>query len=91
MRLYTFDRQLRLCSLDAIGRVEVYLRSQLAHLLARDTGPFGFMDEAGLPRLGTERYQKFMDRCRSAYGQSHEPFAVHFRAAYGDEHELPPY
>lgn len=91
--LYTFDRQFRLVVLDAIERVEVYLRSRLAYMLAEQTGPFGFMDHKGLPRLSQERYERFINRCYSAYEQSKrgEPFSKHFSDKYGDEHALPPY
>lgn len=88
-RLYTFDRQLRLCSLDAVERVEVWLRARLAHLLARDHGPFGYLETEGLPRLGEERHAAFMRRCRAEYVRSIEPFAVHFRESYGDAHDMP--
>lgn len=40
-KLYTFDRQFRLIVLDAIERVEVYFRTQLAYELAGKTGAFG--------------------------------------------------
>lgn len=46
---YVFDRQFRLVVLDAVERVEVYMRTQLAYLLAERTGPFGFLDNANLP------------------------------------------
>lgn len=89
-RLYTFDRQLRLIRLDAIERVEVFMRSRLAHLLARDHGPFGYLGLEGLPRLDGERHTAFIRRCRAEYVRSSEPFAVHFREKYGDDHEMPP-
>jgi abortive infection bacteriophage resistance protein len=89
-RRYTFDRQLRLCTLDAVERVEVWLRAHLAHLIARDYGPFGYLGPEGLPRLGEERHAAFIRRCRAEYARSREPFAVHFREAYGETHDMPP-
>ena len=69
------------------------MRSRLAYMLAEQTGPFGFMDRKGLPRLSQERYERFINRCYSAYEQSErgEPFSKHFSDKYGDEHALPPY
>ena len=90
-RLYAFDRQFRLVVLDAVERVEVYMRSQLARLLASEGGPFGFEEAGSLPRMSASGHERFMGRCRDAYARSREPFALHFRRAYGDEHELPPY
>lgn len=89
--LYVFDRQFRLIVLDAVERVEVYVRSQLANLLAEDSGPFGFLDNANLPRMNEKRYTDFISRCKRAYQRSREPFAIHFNKKYGDGHKLPPY
>lgn len=90
---YVFDRQFRLVVLDAVERVEVYMRTQLAYLLAEQTGPFGFLDQANLPRLKRERYERFMAKCHDAYERARggEPFAKHFHDKYGDKHDLPPY
>ena len=89
--LYTFDRQFRLVVFDAIERVEIYFRTQLAYELARTTGPFGFKERTNLPNLDQDRYRKFIKRCKEAFDRSREPFAIHFREKYGDAHDLPPY
>lgn len=91
--MYVFDRQFRLVVLDAVERVEVYMRTQLAYLLAEQTGPFGFLDKTNLPRLSEERYEHFVEKCRDAYGRAKggEPFAKHFNDKYGNHHNLPPY
>lgn len=89
--LYTFDRQFRLIVFDAIERVEVYFRSQLAYELAEKTGAFGFMDKDNLPRLDQDAYDEFIKRCGEEFERSREPFAVHFKEVYGDKHNLPPY
>lgn len=91
--LYVFDRQFRLVVLDAVERVEVYLRTQLAYRLAECTGPFGYLDRENLPRLKDERYERFLGRCKDAYKRARtgEPFARHFHDRYGDAHDLPPY
>lgn len=90
---YVFDRQFRLVVLDAVERVEVYMRTQLAYLLAEQTGPFGFLDPANLPRLKQEQYGHFMGKCHNAYERTRgsELFAKHFHDKYGDKHDLPPY
>lgn len=88
---YTFDRQFRLVVLDAVERIEVWFRSQLAHELSGEGGAFAFTDPKGLPRLSVDQHEAFMGRCRSAYKRSKEPFAKHFASVYGDSHELPPY
>ena len=88
---YVFDRQLRLVVFDAVERVEVFIRTQMAYLLAQAGGPFGYLDSASLPRLKGDRHADFLKKCRHAFERSREPFAVHFRDAYGDCHDLPPY
>lgn len=90
-KYYVFDRQLRLCVLDAIERVEIYFRTQLAYELAGKTGLFGYEDPANLPRLNDGRYGKFIARCKEAFDRSREPFVLHYKEKYGDCHELPPY
>lgn len=90
-KLYTFDRQFRLVVLDAIERVEIYFRTQLAYRLAGETGAFGFEDRDNLPRLGRDEYDEFIGRCTEELERSREPFAIHFRETYGDRHTLPPY
>lgn len=89
--LYVFDRQFRLVVLDAIERVEIYFRNQLAHALARDTGTFGYLENSGLPRLDAKGYERFYSRAEAAFLRSREPFALHFREKYGDCHKMPPY
>lgn len=89
--LYSFDRELKLAAFDAIERVEVYLRTQLAYELAHAAGPFGYLDRRNLPNLDTPAYDELMRRCRKAFKRSREPFALHFKQVYGDKHELPPY
>lgn len=41
--LYVFDKRLRLLILDAIERIEIALRSQIAHLLG-EYGPYSYLD-----------------------------------------------
>ena len=88
--LYTFDRQLKLVVFDAIERIEVYLRTQLAYELAGRGGPFGYMQPEALPNLSRSGYDKLIQRCRTAYARSREPFAIHFKSDYSGD-ELPPY
>ncbi|WP_251179275.1 Abi family protein [Adlercreutzia agrestimuris] len=90
---YVFDRQFRLIVFDAIERVEVYMRTQLAYELAATTSPFGYLNKDGLPRLNDQQYDHFIDKCNEAYSRARkgEPFAKHFQEKYGDMHDLPPY
>lgn len=89
--LYTFDRQLRLVTLDAIERVEVYMRTQLAYRLAEIAGPFGYLDRSTLSNMDQSAYGHFMSRCFTAHDRSKTLFIEHFKQKYGDSHGLPPY
>lgn len=89
--IYEFDRRLRLLTLDAIERVEIFFRSNLAHELATLGGAFGYLERVSLPGFTETQYADFIRRCRLAYGRSREPYAIHFKQCYGDEHDLPPY
>lgn len=89
--LYVFDRQLRLITLDAIERVEIFMRSQLAYFLAEETGVFGYLGRSALPRLSQDEYLSFLKRCMDCYSRSREPFVDHFRDTYGDKCGMPPY
>ncbi len=80
LRTCEFDRRLRQLIFDAVGRIEIYLRSRIAHLASMESGPFGY-PEGAVPRLKKE----FSAAKRS------EQYVKHFVAKYGDEHELLPY
>ena len=87
---YTFDRQLRLLMMDAIERVEVAVRTQLAYHFAHTYGPFAYLDPANFPGLKSEEYEKWLAELREEIQRSREPFVTHFRNKYGDSHtDLP--
>jgi abortive infection bacteriophage resistance protein len=95
MDLYVFDKRLRLLFLDAIERIEVALRVDIALLLgARD--PWAHRDPKQLhgrflkidARTGKTEYQKWLDRLDSTFNSSKEEFAKHFKKKY--QGELPP-
>lgn len=66
--------------LEAVGRVEVFLRSQLAYFSAREDGVFGYSESAK---------DKLTKECSMA--KKSERYIKHFACKYGDEHDLPPY
>lgn len=80
MRTYEFDRRLRLLMFEAVGRIEVFLRSRLAYFASEEDGAFGY-HESTEDNL-TREYAK---------AQNSEQYIKHFKKKYGDEHQLPPY
>jgi abortive infection bacteriophage resistance protein len=93
MNLYVFDKRLRLLFLDAIERIEVALRVDVALLLgARD--PWAHRNPGQLhgnfvkktdPRTGQSEYRKWLDRLDSTFNRSQEEFVKHFKRKYAGE------
>ena len=85
---YAFDRRLRLLVMDAIERIEIAVRSQLAYHHAHLHGAFGYaVDPTSLPKLAGDRHAVFVGRVREETGRSHERFVRHFAERYGDTHQ----
>jgi abortive infection bacteriophage resistance protein len=83
---YAFDRQLRLLVMDAIERIEVFVRSQLAFHHASHHGPFAYaLDRRVLNRLLDKDYKRFTDEL-GGQKQNKESFVVHFYTKYGTDH-----
>lgn len=93
MGLYIFDKRLRLLFLDAIERVEIALRVDIALLLgSRDAwahrnpsqlhGNFSKKIDA---RTGLTEYQKWLTRLDSTFSRSQDEFVKHFKRKYAGE------
>lgn len=83
---YTFDRCLRLLMLDAIERIEVYIRTALAYRHAHLYGPFGYTHSKNLPNLSNDIFGNFLARISESEKRSRETFVQHFQSKYGDQH-----
>jgi abortive infection bacteriophage resistance protein len=90
-RRYVFDRQLRLLVMDAIERIEVAIRSQLAHHHALQHTPFGYAtDKTSRPKMTRADFAEFYAKILEELSRSKEPFVKHFYDKYGDSHDVPP-
>lgn len=88
--IYTFDRQMRIMTMDAIERVEVAVRTQLAYHFARTCGPFDYNYIKYLPGINQLEHEKWLNDLRAEVNRSNEVFIRHFKKKYGDIHkELP--
>jgi len=76
--------------MDAIERVEVAIRTQLAYHFAHTYGPFGHTDPANLPRLRTEEHKRWIEELKQETDRSKETFIEHFRNRYGESHDSLP-
>lgn len=88
---YVFDRKLRLLVMDAIERIEVAVRTQLALQHSQLFGPFGYChDRASLPKFDQARWEEFLRRLEEETARSKETFVGHFFEKYGDNHRTLP-
>ena len=55
---YEFDRALRQLMFDAVGRIEIYLKSRIAYLASEERGPFCYPDVA-ITRLNSACPSRF--------------------------------
>ncbi len=86
-----FDRMLRLLLMDAIERIEVCVRTQMAYHQSAKFGPFGYVENPdALPMPVKPDRPELMEWIRKDVDRSREPFMDHFRAKYGADHALPP-
>ncbi len=91
MELYVFDKRLRLLFLDAIERIEVSLRVEVALILGT-RGAFAYRDPDTFNRYfstpdhnGFTPHAKFIQKLDEAYRRSREEFAEHFRSKYSSD------
>ncbi len=94
MDLYVFDKRLRLLFLDALERIEVALKVDIALLLgARD--PWAHRDPNQLhgrfskvidSKTGQNEYQKWLGRLDSTFSRSKDEYVKHFKRKYWGEY-----
>ena len=95
VRLYVFDKKLRLLALDALERIEMAVRVDVAHLLGkRDPaahenpaclhGNFAKKQIAKGPDAGKTQHQLWLAKYHSMLHRARkEPFVVHHQQQYG--------
>jgi abortive infection bacteriophage resistance protein len=92
MDLYVFDKKLRLLFLDAIERIEVALRVEIALLLGK-YGAYSYRDPAIFNRFfttpdlvsGATPHEKFVAKLDESFSRSREEFTIHYSATYSSE------
>jgi len=90
LNLYVFDKKLRLLVLDALERIEVAIRVDLAHILGqRDT--FAYTDPQWFDgrftrprgRQGKSDHDQWLERYDRLVSRSKETFIRHYKTKYG--------
>lgn len=87
--LYEFDRALRLLILEALERFEVALRTQWAHQMGLNNGPFGYLEP--IHYHDSKRFQNDYQRLRDEWAHTNkadDPVFLHFENTY--QEVLPP-
>jgi len=89
MDLYVFDKRLRLLFLDAIERIEIGLRVEIALLLGkkgayayRELRTFNAYFSKSDPETGLKNHEKWLSKLDDEFARSREDFAEHFRKTY---------
>lgn len=90
-RRYVFDRQLRVLVIDAIERIEITVRTQLAYHHAQVHGPFGYaIDRSSRPTMSEKVFPEFYFNLLEELARSKEPYIKQFYQDHGDAHDVPP-
>ena len=85
IRLYTFDRQLRLLLLDATERLEVSFRTTWAYQLAQFAGAHAHLELS----LFNDEQKGVLGQIKGEIKRSQETFVKHYRDTYANP-EIPP-
>ena len=85
IRLYTFDRELRLVLLDAIERIEVTIRCRIIYEYCHKFGANWYEDST----LFTKRHGDFLTIVQKELNNSREVFISHYKTRYTSP-ALPP-
>jgi abortive infection bacteriophage resistance protein len=87
MRLYEFDRELRILIFTCLEPIEIAARTAICHYLAQKYGPFGYVDAANF--LAGFPHHDWLARLKEEQNRSKETFIRHFREKYTESPELP--
>ncbi|HEU4668741.1 MAG TPA: Abi family protein, partial [Arthrobacter sp.] len=91
LELCDFDRKLKMILLEAIERVEISVRTQLAHTLGKND-PFGHVNPSSLhgnftkkpnQKTGKTLHATWLEKYEKQLKESKEEFVTHFKAKYG--------
>jgi len=85
-KYYKFDRELRVWVLEAIEKIEVSIRTQMAHELSIKYGTHPHLEESIF--LDNDKYKKGLSSWIKEYKRSNEDYSKHFQKKYLED--LPP-
>jgi abortive infection bacteriophage resistance protein len=86
LAFYNFDRKLRICSLSAIEKIEISIRSHFTYQLAKEYGSHPHLNSKNFKNF--KYWEKDKEKLQQEITRSDEIFIKHYRKSYIEE--LPP-
>ena len=87
IKLYEFDRHLRLLVMDAMEMMEVYIRTLIAYHLGHTYGPFGHTDASNFH--STFDHAQWLEKIEEEVKRSNDTFIKHYKRKYSGFPDLP--
>ncbi len=84
LQLYYFDKEFRNLLFYSIEKIEVYIRTQLAHVISQNIGVFGYTDIFMFH--DEEKHKNIMNTIKSETTRSKEVFVKDFFSKYNEKH-----
>ena len=83
IKLYRFDKKLRLLIFNEIEKIEVSLRSTLANIVAKETGNIFWMTDSTL-FASPSKFSRTIELIDKEVNNSKEDFILHFKNKYSN-------
>ncbi len=90
LQIYDFDSKLRILVLEAIERIEIAMKTQIAYKFSLRYGPFAYKNPKNLPEMTETEHSIFLEKISAEKGRSREAFVQHFENKYGKYHDSLP-
>jgi len=81
LELYFFDTKLRRLIFEAIERIEIYLRTQIAYWHSSKYGAFGYLNKESL-KCNNNFFEQLIESITKEKERSRESFINHFKEKY---------
>ena len=85
LKLYRFDKKLRMFLFNEIEKIEVSLRSTLANIVAEETGNIFWMTDSSM-FANPDKFNRTMDLIDREFNNSKEDFILHFKNKYSNDY-----
>lgn len=90
LQIYEFDSKLRILILEAIERIEVAVKTQIAYNFSHTYDPFAYKNHKFFPWLSPSKHSSLVENIRRETKRNNKEFIAHFTRKYGDQHDYLP-